>query len=128
MMSPPLQFILFVQDQYKSKVFYQQVLQLDPVLDVSGMTEFQLSSEVKLGLMPVFGIAKILTPKMPDPASAAGVPRCELYLNFSDPESVVQRILSAGGYLISNLQKRDWGDTVAYLSDPDGHILAIKQA
>ena len=59
------QFILYVSDQGKSKKFYQKTLQLKPVLDVPGMTEFKLSTNTKLGLMPETGIAKIIDGKAP---------------------------------------------------------------
>jgi len=36
-----VEFILYVADQEKSKLFYQNLFQLEPSLDVPGMTEFQ---------------------------------------------------------------------------------------
>lgn len=124
----PVEFILYVQDQSQAKLFYQSVLNLSPSLDVPGMTEFQLTPGVKLGIMPLAGIAKIICPAMPNPGNAAGIPRCELYLKFTDARSVLQRAQEAGAVMLSELSPRDWGDTVAYVADLDGHILAIAQA
>jgi hypothetical protein len=77
-----IQFFLFVPDQSKSKIFYQQLFLLEPIGDVLGMAEFQLSLELKLGLMPASGISKILCQGMPDPALAKGISRCEMYWQF----------------------------------------------
>lgn len=120
-------FILYVSDQRRSAEFYRRILNLEPTLDVPGMTEFRLSDHSQLGLMPNSGIAKIICPSMPDPALADGVPRCELYWRVDRPDEMIRRALEAGAGLISPIQARNWGESVAYLSDPDGHILAIAQ-
>lgn len=124
-MHTTVEFILFVANQSASKEFYSKVLNIEPVLDVPGMTEFLLSPGCKLGLMPESGIAKIISPVMAHPSGAAGVPRCELYLKVDTPETYLHRALHAGATLVSELQLRNWGDTVAYVADPDGHILAF---
>lgn len=122
-----IQFILYVADQHKSKVFYSRVLNLDPVLDVPGMTEFQLSENCKLGLMPETGIAKILNDKTPHPSSGNGIPRCELYLYVSKIECYFSRAVASGGKIISEIAPRDWGDKAGYISDPDGHIIVFAE-
>lgn len=120
-----IEFILYVSDQRLSKEFYSKVLQLKPSLDVSGMTEFTLAENVKLGLMPNDGIAKILTPKVPHPAEGSGIPGCELYLVLDEIEKYFERAIQYGGKEVSPIKLRDWGDVVGYVSDPDGHILAF---
>ena len=87
------EFILYVKDQTLSKTFYEQLLKQTPVLDVPGMTEFQLSETCKLGLMPNNGIAQILAENMPHPEEAFGIPRCELYFYVEDVQlaSIVVR-------------------------------------
>jgi len=120
-----IEFILYVSDQRLSKEFYSKVLQLKPSLDVSGMTEFTLAENVKLGLMPNDGIAKILTPKVPHPAEGSGIPRCELYLVLDEIEKYFEKAIQYGGKEVSPIKLRDWGDVVGYVSDPDGHILAF---
>jgi uncharacterized glyoxalase superfamily protein PhnB len=119
------EFILYVQDQQKSAEFYCTILQQEPVLHVPGMTEFQLSADTKLGLMPEAGIRKILGGIMPDPTSAAGIPRCELYLSTDSPDEWLLRAVAAGAVKIDDAKDRDWGERVAYCADPDGHILAF---
>lgn len=122
-----IEFILYVSDQAKSRLFYEQLLQIKPCLDVPGMTAFMLADNVKLGLMPESGIAKILSNNMPHPAAGSGIPRCELYLKVVNADEYIKRGIELGSLEVSLLQSRDWGDTVGYISDLDGHILAFAE-
>lgn len=122
-----VQFILYVTDQQESAVFYSKLFQQKPVLNVPGMTEFQLKPGVKLGLMPEEGIGKMLSEVMPHPSKASGVPRCELYLTVNDAKLYIKRGVESGATLISAFQQRDWGDKVGYLADKDGHIIALAE-
>lgn len=124
-MTTQLEFILYVSNQEKSRDFYQILLQQKPSLDVSGMTEFKLNDFVKIGLMPNDGIAKIITPKLPHPTSGIGIPRCELYLQVDNIESIFEEAKQAGATEISPITLRDWGDYVGYISDFDGHVIAL---
>ena len=117
-------FILYVRDQAASARFYRAVLGVAPRLDVPGMTELELGGAV-LGLMPEAGIRRLLGDALPDPASANGVPRAELYLVVDAPASFHRRAIEAGAREISALAPRDWGHEAAYSLDPDGHVLAF---
>ena len=122
-----IEFIIYVRDQLKSKKFYEELLQIEPSLNVPGMTEFRLSENVKLGLMPENGIAKIISNKLPNPQKGNGIPRCELYLKIKDPDKYIKRGIELGGKEISKLQDRNWGDKVGYISDFDGNIIAFAE-
>jgi uncharacterized glyoxalase superfamily protein PhnB len=126
-MSPfsEIEFILFVADQAASRDFYAKVLDLSPVLDVPGMTEFQLSTNCKLGLMPKAGIARIICPAMPDPAENKGVPSCELYLRMEKAAEKFELAIANGAKLVSPFQARNWGHEVGYFADLDGNIVAF---
>lgn len=124
-MLPQYEIILFVADQQKSRDFYSSVLQMNPELDVPGMTEFKLIDGLKLGLMPENGIARILSDQTPHPKTGNGIPRCELYLLLDNVDEAYERALKAGAKEISKIQDRDWGNAVGYLSDPDGHLIAL---
>ncbi|HEX4924523.1 MAG TPA: VOC family protein [Bdellovibrionales bacterium] len=123
-----INIILYVSDQKKSRDFYAHVLNCEPVLDVPGMTEFELPGSCVLGLMPEGGIRRLLGDKLPDPRSARGVPRAELYLLVEEPQEFHARALALGAREISPLLKRDWGDEAAYSLDPDGHVLAFARS
>ncbi len=122
-----IEFILYVADQEKSRNFYENVLGIKPCLDVPGMTEFRLAENIKLGLMPNNGIAKILADKTPHPNQGQGIPRCELYLKVENPSEYLKRGINAGAKEISKLESRDWGDKTGYISDLDGHIIAFAE-
>ncbi len=118
-------FILYVADQARSRAFYASVLGRDPDVDVPGMTEFRIGKSAVLGLMPEKGIKRLLGDAIPDPASASGTPRAELYLTVDDPQECIDRAIAAGATPASPLQPRDWGDTAGYVIDPDGHVVAF---
>ena len=122
-----IHFILYVKDQTQSTAFYTQVLGCQPTLNVPGMTEFALTEDTILGLMPISGIKRLLGDKWPDPERNSGVPRSEIYLLVSQPLDYHRRALEAGAVELSGLQNRDWGHRVAYSLDPDGHVLAFAE-
>ena len=111
-------FILYVKDQQASRRFYAAVLLQEPSLDVPGMTAFRLLDGCVLGLMPEQGIKRLLGERLPDPATANGVPRAELYLLVDDPQACHRRALENGARELSPLAPRGWGDVAAYSLDP----------
>lgn len=118
-------FILYVKDQANSTAFYAHVLNHKPSLNVPGMTEFMLSDDCILGLMPQTGIKRLLGENLPDPSEGYGIPRAELYLLVDEPQAYHQRALDVGATELSELAARDWGHYAAYSLDPDGHVLAF---
>ena len=125
MMLTATEFILYVADQERSTAFYSTLLDRAPVLHVPGMTEFELATGVKLGLMPEQGIARIISGPLPHPATGAGVPRCELYLHMQDLDDAIERATRAGAVVVQPAADRDWGHRVAYFADADGHVIAL---
>jgi predicted enzyme related to lactoylglutathione lyase len=120
-----VQTILYVEDQEISTRFYQDLFRREADLNVPGMTEFHLSDQCRIGLMPGKGIAKILAEKTPHPDSGKGIPRCELYLVVDDIQLEYENAIKSGAKLISPIMARNWGDIACYFSDPDGHIIAF---
>ena len=116
-------FILYVRDQAASREFYRRALDVEPTLDVPGMTELDLGGCV-LGLMPERGVTRLLGDAV-DPSRANGAPRAEVYLVVDDPAAYVARAVGAGARVVSELAPRDWGACVAYVLDPDGHVVAF---
>ena len=120
-----IEIILYVQDQEQSAIFYEKLLCQKPSLHVPGMTEFTINDSCKLGLMPNSGISKIVSPILPQPATGTGIPRCELYLKVENIDTAFELALNCGAQLISPVQERNWGDTVCYFADADGHVIAF---
>lgn len=117
--------ILYVADQKRSTEFYQKILDKSPVVNVPGMTEFLLTENFLLGLMPEKNIQKLLDIQTTVEGQAKNISRCELYLKVDDPAQQLKKAIAAGATEISKEQYRSWGDAVAYCSDPDGHIIAF---
>lgn len=124
-MFPQVEFILYVADQQRSAAFYEALFQMQPVLNVPGMTEFALNENCKLGLMPNKGIAKILGNSLPHPDEGNGIPRCELYLRVNDVYAIYRYAEKLGAKLISAPAMRTWNELVCYIADPDGHVIAF---
>jgi lactoylglutathione lyase len=120
-----IEFILYVKDQEISSDFYSRLLRKTPVLNVPGMTEFLLTDNCRLGLMPYSSIVQVLKDKTPNPSTGDGIPRCEIYLYVDDLEYEYKHALECNAGLISETEERSWGDRVCYFSDPDGHIIAF---
>lgn len=118
-------FILYVHDQKRSTDFYRRVLQIEPTLDVPGMTEFPLGSDSILGLMPEVGIKKLLGSSITDPTQSNGISRAELYLRVTEPAGHYSRALASGAKILSPIQARNWGDEAGYIMDLDGHVIAF---
>jgi uncharacterized glyoxalase superfamily protein PhnB len=97
------------------------------VVDVPGMTEFLLSDDCKLGLMPNHGIAKIIGDMLPHPAQGIGIPRSELYLYVDHAEKRYNKAIQVGATAVNPICERDWGDKVGYVADRDGHIIAFAE-
>ena len=120
-------FILYVRDQKSSTAFYSNVLQTRPCLDVPGMTEFQINDNCILGLMPEGGIKRLLGASLPDPSSASGIPRAELYLFTGNAAAFYERAVASGATPLDVVSPRDWGDSVGYCMDADGHVIAFAE-
>lgn len=116
-------FILYVSDQRKAAGFYSAVLDLQPTLDVPGMTEFALNDGAVLGLMPGAGVERLLQLHMPE----TGEPRAELYLIVECPGEYHSRAIASGARELSALSERDWGHRAAYSIDADGNVLAFAE-
>lgn len=119
------EIILFVKDQNNAAEFYEKILGIRPSLHVPGMTEFELATNCLLGLMPQTGISRLLQLDIPREENRSGFPKCELYLLVKDAAAAIDHALSSGATLVSAIQARDWGDSVGYLKDPDGNIIAF---
>ena len=89
------------------------------------MTEFKLGDHCILGLMPSAGIKRLLGDTIPDPETARGIPRAEIYLRISNPEKALERAISFGAKGLSPFQERSWGANAGYVMDHDGHVLAF---
>lgn len=120
-------FILYVKDQQKSAEFYSKLLCAEPTLNVPGMTEFTLSENVVLGLMPAKGIEKLLEQKVKAASSADDEVNAELYLMVAGIEQYCDRAVMLGAKQLSEVKIRDWGHKAAYFLDHDNYVIAFAE-
>lgn len=120
-------FILYVKDQNVSAEFYSKLLNQKPILDVPGMTEFSLSENSILGLMPIKGIETLLENRIEVASKTDKKVKAELYLVVNEIEKYLERAKLLEAEILSFAKERDWGHNVAYLLDPDQHIIAIAE-
>jgi len=118
-------FLLYVADQTRSARYYREVLDLEPIVDVTGITEFRLRDGCVVAVMPLASARKLLGEAVF--GSTSKVPKAEVYLVVDEPERYHRRALERGGIELSPMQKRNWGHRAAYSMDPDGHVLAFAE-
>jgi catechol 2,3-dioxygenase-like lactoylglutathione lyase family enzyme len=117
--------ILYVRDQAQSTAFYAAVLGARPVLDVPGMTEFDLATGCVLGLMPEPSATRLLGSSADPMRANDRAARTEVYLLVDDPLAYHARALDAGAREVSPVVARDWGHDAGYSIDADGNVLAF---
>jgi uncharacterized glyoxalase superfamily protein PhnB len=120
-------FLFYVSDQRRSATFYRKVLGIEPILDVPGITEFELRDGTVFAVMPVEGAARLIGDRHFDDSGARQAPRAEIYLVVKDPAAHHRRSLENGGTEVSPMQDRKWGHRAAYSLDPDGHVVAFAE-
>ncbi|MEA3287182.1 MAG: glyoxalase [Candidatus Marinimicrobia bacterium] len=118
--------IFFVKNQEVATCFYQNLFEVEPILNVPGMTEFRQDTGFSLGLMPLTGIKKLIGEQYFQP-SPGKTPPVELYLTVDDPEVYLERAIKNGAELILPVARRDWGDRAGYCMDIDDHVLAFAE-
>lgn len=119
--------ILFVADQARSAGFYSRVLDVEPNLNVPGMTEFHIADGAVLGLMARASAERLFADSVKIVEENDFKKVVELYLLVNDAAAYLQRAIESGAQEISRLQLRDWGHRAGYCLDPDGHIIAFAQ-
>lgn len=117
--------ILATDDLPRLADFYGQVTGWQRLVDEPVYVELTSPGGVRLGLYDVRSFGANLGTGAAVDGPPRGISRAELYLVTEDLGSAVARALGAGGRLLSAEAARPWGDTVAYLSDPDGNVCAL---
>ncbi|KUG25341.1 hypothetical protein ASZ90_004839 [hydrocarbon metagenome] len=119
--------ILYVEDQQASTEFYSKLLNIDPTLNVPGMTEFTLIDNSILGLMPAAGIKKLLKEKIELPQKIINTPRAEIYLVVDNAAAYIKRAQEMNVVVLEDFKERNWGHRVIYFEDLDGYIIAFAE-
>ncbi|MDO4905678.1 MAG: VOC family protein [Lautropia sp.] len=59
---------------------------------------------------------------------APGRPTFELAFETEDVHGAVERAVQAGALLVQDVREEAWGQTTAYVSDPNGYLIEICSA
>jgi len=116
--------ILAVGDLSRSSTFYRAAFGWPAEVETPAYVEFRLPAGMRLGLYRREAFARNVG-DAPHEAPSGSLASTELYLFPGDLVQAVERALAAGARLLSPIARRDWGDDVAYVADPDGNVIAL---
>lgn len=119
--------ILAVRDLAMATSFYQRAFAWEQIVEAPVYVEFALPCGMRLGLYQRESFARN-TGQLPASTSMGAITATELYFYVEAPDAEVDRLVSAGARLLSDLSPRDWGDEAAYLADPDGNVIVLARA
>lgn len=118
--------ILYVRDVQRAMAFYQQVFALQekfcsPEKDYAEL----VTGSVTLAFARL-ELAKSNLSRGFTPAAVNDLPfGMEIGFESTDVGDTVQKAIAAGGTLCEQAQSKPWGQTVAYVRDLDGFLVAI---
>jgi predicted enzyme related to lactoylglutathione lyase/GNAT superfamily N-acetyltransferase len=116
--------ILAVSDLARAVRFYRQAFGWPTRVEVPVYVELELPDGRGLSLFEPHAFAAH-TGALPAPVAASAITGCELYLRCGDVDAAIDRAREAGASVLAERARKDWGDEVAYLRDPDGNVLAL---
>ncbi len=115
--------ILYVDDVPATLAFYQQAFGLSQrfLHESGGYGELETG-----GTALAFASRAMLREmhKNPQPP-VADAPTFEIALTTADVAAGVQQAVAAGARLVQDAQAMPWGQTIAYVSDPNGFLVEI---
>lgn len=117
--------ILYVNDVEASIHFYQHVLGFPMKLRVESYVEFD-TGDVTLSINSRQDVKDALGLPVPEANQASQT--FEIGFVVDDVEQTIASMEEKGVSIIKEPAKKPWGQTVAYVADPDGHFIEICDA
>ncbi|MGG0028106.1 VOC family protein [Bacillus safensis subsp. osmophilus] len=117
--------ILNVNDVEASIHFYQHVLGFPIKLRVETYVEFD-TGDVTLSINSRQDVKEAL--ELPVPEANQASQTFEIGFVVDDVDQTIASMKEKGVPIIKEPAKKPWGQTVAYVSDPDGHFIEICDA
>ncbi|MHC5655411.1 VOC family protein [Stappia sp.] len=115
--------ILYVEDVARALAFYQRAFGLETAFLHDSGTYGELATG---GTKLAFSARSLMTQLGKTPARAVpGAPVFEIALETDDVAGALARACAAGAELVQDAREEDWGQTTAYVSDPDGYLVEI---
>lgn len=115
--------ILYVDDVPATMDFYERAFALTRgFLHDSGDYGELATGETRLA----FSSRSLMRQLGKTPATAdAKAPVFELAFETDDVDSALERALTAGATLLQDARREEWGQTTAYVGDPNGYLVEI---
>lgn len=115
--------ILYVDDVPATLEFYERAFALSRgFLHESGAYGELATGETRLAFSSKALMRQLgKTPGRAEPKA----PVFELAFETDDVRASLDRALAAGATLLQDLRQEDWGQTTAYVSDPNGYLVEI---
>ncbi|WP_144495238.1 VOC family protein [Bacillus pumilus] len=117
--------ILYVNDVEASIHFYQHVLGFPMKLRVESYVEFD-TGDVTLSINSRQDVKDALGLPVPEAIQASQT--FEIGFVVDDVEQTIASMKEKGVSIIKEPARKPWGQTVAYVADPDGHFIEICDA
>ena len=117
--------IIYVDDLDKTKMFYELLFDIKPIVDELGMCELELPNNTTLGIMPKSSFEKLFGEDNNFNDNKKSTPKFELYFQVDDPELFHKKVMQLGALELRKFEEMNWGDIAAYSINHDGHILAF---
>lgn len=115
--------ILYVDDVRRSVDFYTRAFGLAVKFVHEGGDFGELDTG---GTSLAFSSRQLMTQLGKNPSRAdARAPCFEIALTTDDVPAAVERAVAAGAELIQRPEVMPWGQTVAYVADPDGFLVEL---
>ena len=116
--------VLACDDVVRLRDFYVAVFGWRVTVDLPVYVELDVPTGLRVGLYVREGFARN-THASPAPRPSEATTASELYLRVDDVPAALARLVAAGGRLLSPTGPRPWGDEAAYVSDPEGKVVAV---
>jgi predicted enzyme related to lactoylglutathione lyase len=116
--------VLSCEDVARAKAFYVRALGWQVKADLPVYVEMAAPTGLRLGLY-ARDLYAANTGEPPPSAPRVGTTACELYLYVDDPRAALQRLVAAGGRILTPVAPRRWGDEAGYAADPEGNVVAV---
>ncbi|KJF46399.1 VOC family protein [Bacillus altitudinis] len=117
--------ILYVNDVEASIQFYHHILGFPIKLRVESYVEFD-TGEVTLSINSRQDVKESLG--LPVPEAVSSSQTFEIGFVVDDVNETIASLKEKGVHVIKEPAKKPWGQTVSYVSDPDGHFIEICDA
>jgi predicted lactoylglutathione lyase len=125
---PVVHTVVTVNDLTKSKMFYKLLFEIEPKVDSENFVEIKLNENFILGLQNIKMNEKLFNRDLISKFKLNKTSSAEFYIECKNPEEMHQKALQFGCLELSPFRERDWGQSVAYSVNHDGHVLAFAKS